>query len=48
MDLIGRGGLILRYYPGIRLEGVKKQGKTLVRIAGAEIGTRNLPSTKQE
>jgi hypothetical protein len=40
----------LRYYQGIYLEGLRKIKKTSVRIAGlrAEIGTRDLPNTKQE
>jgi hypothetical protein len=34
-DLDGSGrGLLLRYYPGIRLKGVRKARKTSVRIAG--------------
>jgi len=33
--LVGSGrGLILRYYPGIRLEGLRKTTKTSIRIAG--------------
>jgi hypothetical protein len=34
-DLVGSGrGLILRYYPGIRLEGLRKTTKKWVRLAG--------------
>jgi hypothetical protein len=41
------GGLILRFYPGILLEGLRT---TSVRIAGlrAEILNRDLPNTKQD
>jgi hypothetical protein len=48
-DFEGSGhGLILRYYPGIRLEGQRKTMKIYVRIAGvrAEIWTRDLPNTE--
>jgi hypothetical protein len=48
-DLEGRGrGLILRYYPGIHLEGLRKTTKTLVRIPGlrAEVWTLVLTNTK--
>jgi hypothetical protein len=36
VGLFGRSGLglILRHYPGIRLEGLRKATKTSVRIAG--------------
>jgi hypothetical protein len=50
-DLEGRGhGVILTYYPGIRLKGLKKQREKSLRVAGlrAVIWTRNLPNTKQE
>jgi hypothetical protein len=50
-DVEGSGrGLILRFYPSIYLEGLRKATKLSVRIAGprAEILTRDLPSTKQE
>jgi hypothetical protein len=50
-DLEGNGrGLILRCYPYICLEGLKKATKTLSQVAGllAEAWTRNLPNTKQE
>jgi hypothetical protein len=42
------GGLILKHYPGICLEGLRKTTKTSVRIAGlrAEFWTRDLPITK--
>jgi hypothetical protein len=48
-DLEGRGrSLILRYYPGIHLEGLRKTTKTLVRIPGlrAEVWTLVLTNTK--
>jgi hypothetical protein len=56
-ELVGRKGLegsdrglILRYYPGICLEGLRKNTKCSVRIADlrGEILTRDLPNTKQE
>jgi hypothetical protein len=34
-DLVGSGrGLILRYYPGIRLEGLRKTTKSSISMAG--------------
>jgi hypothetical protein len=37
MDLEGSGGgLILRYFPGIRLERLRKTTKNSVRIAGLQ------------
>jgi hypothetical protein len=43
-------GLILRYYPGIRMGELKKTTKPSVRIASlrVEIWTRDLPNTKQK
>jgi hypothetical protein len=33
--LVGSGrGIILKYYPGIRLEGLRRTTKTSIRIAG--------------
>jgi hypothetical protein len=42
-------GLILRYYPGIHLEGLRKTMETSVRIAGlqAEILNGYLPNMKE-
>jgi hypothetical protein len=41
---------ILRYYPDIRLDGLSKNTRDIVRIAGhrAEIRTCNLSNTKQD
>jgi hypothetical protein len=50
-DVEGSGrGLILREYPRISLEGLRKLQKPSVRIAGirAKIWTRELPNTKQD
>jgi hypothetical protein len=43
-------GLILRYYPSIRLEGLSKTTKTSPITADlwAKIWTQNLPNMKQE
>jgi hypothetical protein len=46
LELIGRS-LILRYYPCICLEGLRKTTKSLVGLR-AEIWTRDLPNTRQE
>jgi hypothetical protein len=42
-------GLILRYYPGIRLEGLRETTDTLFMIAGlrVEILTKNLSNTNR-
>jgi hypothetical protein len=40
-------GLILRYYPSIRLEGLRETTKTSIRIAAADIWTRNLTNAKR-
>jgi hypothetical protein len=43
-DLVGSGsGLILSYCPVIRLEGLSKSTKTLIRVARAVNRTRDLP-----
>jgi hypothetical protein len=49
-DLEDCRGLILIYYTGIRLEGLRKTTKTSVRIARllAEIWTQELPNMEQE
>jgi hypothetical protein len=50
-DLEGSGrGIIVRFYLGIRLEGLRKTTNISVRIAGVEakIGPLGLPNTKQE
>jgi hypothetical protein len=50
--LVGSGhGLILRYYPSISLEGLRKPRKKPPSgqlVAGAKIWTRGLPNTKQQ
>jgi hypothetical protein len=45
-DLVGSGcGLTLRYYPGIRLEGLRKTTKTSTRIAGRQTQESNHSTT---
>jgi hypothetical protein len=47
-ELEGTGrGLILRYYPGIRLEGFRKISVSVADLR-AEILSRDLPKTKQK
>jgi hypothetical protein len=49
MEELGRG-LMLRYYPGIYLEGLRKPTEILIRIAVtvAENRAEDLPNTKLE
>jgi hypothetical protein len=42
-------GLILKYCPGIRLEGLRKTMRNRrIAVIWAEISTRDLPNIKQE
>jgi hypothetical protein len=47
MELLGTGlGLILRYFPVIRLEGLRKTTKTSITVAGGQ--ESNLRPTEYE